>query len=180
MISKKGVSAIVATALLIVITLALAAIIATVAIPFVRNSLQGSTECSAYKNHFTFDSSFNLNCHDYSGTIAKISIKAGQVSPENAAKIKGVQFVFMKTGGSSESISFNEGSPGSCSSGGIMNYDISCPGFGSLTIPEAGESRSYKYYPKSKVEGYVSVNPILASGKTCDTSDRIKMTVCSS
>lgn len=180
MIQKKGVSAIVATILLIVLTLALGVIIATVAIPFVRNSLASSTECSSYKNYFTFDSSFNLNCYDISGTAAKVSVKAAQISPDAAAKVKGFQLVFIREGGSSESVSILDRSTSSCAAGEVVDYDTVCPGFGMLTLPQVGEARSYRYFSKSDIQGYALVNPVLTSGRTCDTSDRIKLSLCSS
>ena len=91
-----------------------------------------------------------------------------------------MQFVFVKEGGSSESVSFVDGAPSSCSGGGVINYGEPCPGSEPLTIPQVGESRSYLYSPKTGVQGYVLVNPVLDSGRICDTSDRIKLSLCPS
>ncbi len=178
--SRKGVSAVVATALLIVLTLTLAVIVAVAAIPFVRNSLQSSTECSPYKNYFTFDSSFKFNCFEASGTTAKVSVKAAQIDPLVAKKIKGLQLVFLREGGaSSELFSIMDGGIGSCNAGNAADYEFSCPGTGTLNIPQMGESRSYRYFSKSNIQGYLLVNPILEGGRICDTSDRIKLFLCS-
>jgi hypothetical protein len=174
---KRGVSAVVATMLLVVLTLALAVMVSTVVIPFVRESLKSSTECSPYKNYYTFDSSFDLNCFDLSGP-AKISIKTAQINPDVAKKVKGMQFVFTTSGGLSESVKFFENSPGTCLAGDIIGYEAFCPTQETLKLPKLGESLSYKYFPKGSIQGYVSVFPILDNQRTCEASDRIKLVSC--
>ena len=54
MINKKGLSQIIATVLLLLMTIAAAAIIAGVVIPFTRERLDKGTECVTFQNHFKF------------------------------------------------------------------------------------------------------------------------------
>ena len=181
MMYKRGVSAIVATVLLIVLTLSLALIIAQVAIPFVRTSLQSSTECVPYKNYFTFDSSFGLNCVDTTGKVAKVSIKSAPDTSDNSKGIKGFQLIFSRDdAGSNELTSIISKATESCNPGGTNMYESACPAFGALAIPQSGETLSYAYHSVSSIRGHISIAPILTSGRTCDESDQIKLSFCSS
>jgi len=92
--------------------------------------------------------------------------------------VKGIQFVFTTEGGLSESVKFIENTPGSCSAGDIIGYEATCPASDTLKLPKLGESRSYKYFPKNRIQGYVSVFPILDNERTCEASDRIKLVSC--
>jgi flagellin-like protein len=74
--NKKGVSDVVTTVLIIMLTIAAIGVIAGFVVPFVKNSLQKSTECADYKGFYTFDESLSFNSNCYSGSTYVFSIKA--------------------------------------------------------------------------------------------------------
>ena len=58
--NNKGMSGIVATVLLIMLTIVLGAFLAKFVIPFVKNNLSKSSECLDYRDHFSFQESFRI------------------------------------------------------------------------------------------------------------------------
>ena len=61
---KRGISPIIATVLLIVLTLVAISILAVFVVPFVRESLQGSKSCVAVIGKIHFDDGSGYNCKD--------------------------------------------------------------------------------------------------------------------
>lgn len=66
MFGKKGLSAVVATVSLVLLTFAAVVVISSFIIPLVRDNLNEGTECSAYRDYFFFEEEFGYNC--YNGT----------------------------------------------------------------------------------------------------------------
>jgi len=70
---KRGLSPVIAVLLLILITVAAVTLVATFLIPFVKDTLNDSTECVDYKSYFTFEENFE----DGDKVIAKrLALKA--------------------------------------------------------------------------------------------------------
>lgn len=65
--NKKGVSEIISTVLIVVITIAAVAIIGAVIIPMIRNNLQVSGECSAAEREISIITSEGFTCKDVNG-----------------------------------------------------------------------------------------------------------------
>jgi flagellin-like protein len=70
--NKRGLSPVIATVLTIMLTVAAVAALSAFVVPFVRNSLQKSSECMDYGSYYTFEES-GYNC--YSGSFYAISIQ---------------------------------------------------------------------------------------------------------
>ena len=70
-ISKKGVSDVVTNVLLVLIAIAAVAIISAFVIPYVRNSLEGSTTCTDLKDYASVVD-LGKNCYNSSNTLFSI------------------------------------------------------------------------------------------------------------
>ncbi len=175
MSNRKGLSAVVATVLILLITLSLAAIIAQIIIPFVKDSLKQSTECVPYQTHFSFDSSFGYNCYKIDGNnfVYKISVKAASAESSIDDEIACFNLV-IGSDGSSKVMGIKPGITGSCTVGGIRNLENTCPANpGVLIIPKVGEVRSYTY-TSDKILKSLEIGSLLFSGRACEVSDSIK------
>jgi hypothetical protein len=176
--NKKGLSTVVASLILILLTISIALLLAQVIIPFVRDNLAKSTNCLDYQDYFVFEESFqynsttyNFNCIDSVGTdnLHGLAVKA----LKNNSNVKGFKIVFTKD--ESVSIDVIEGNPSSSDSGQIRTIEKSPI----IRIPGLGEIRTFVYNSPlafNKAEIY----PILSTGKTCDKNDEIKFINCSS
>ncbi len=174
-IKKKGVSEIIATVVILFVTVATVSILSVFIIPFVKNKLNSSTECISYKNYFTFDESFNYNCN--SRNLYAFSIKAQTTTQNISSNIKGFDLI-LKAEGSSKKISIINNADSSCSENGIKILGKSCPSL--LKVPAEGETQTFVYNKSSAEKDFtlVEVYPYLNSGKSCEKSDEIKITLC--
>src|SRR3989344_4105789 len=120
---KRGLSPVIATMLLVVLTVGAIVLVSSYLVPFVKNSL-GSTSCVKYLDHFQFDESFEYNCYTSDKKLYGISIKAGD---NNTASedIVGFNLVF-KEKGNSKAIMVKGGAAGICTSGGIVGFNKAC------------------------------------------------------
>ena len=174
--NKKGVSEVVTTVLIVMLTVAAIGVIAGFVVPFVKNSLQKSTECTDYKGFYTFDetlesSFFKSNC--YAGSNYTFSIKAGSDN-NTAVNVAGIKFIFTRPDGTTNSTEVRNGSPSG--TGGIRMYKDGA----TLTLPGASGIKSYNY---TAAEGdtfeSAEVYPILKSGRICaDVKESIKTKSC--
>ena len=170
--NKRGVSPVVATVLLILITIAGISIIAGVLIPFISNSLETSTACIEYRNYYTFSSEFSFNCYKEYSTPAQIghalTLRAGSDS-EVGEGIKGFEIIFLKEG-SSKKVTILNGS-------NVLSNVQMLGGGGKFEVPHPGEIRTYIINDSLLYSG-VEVYPILESEKVCDLSDSIILHLC--
>jgi len=171
---KRGLSAVVATVLILLITIVLVTILAQVVIPFARDNLQHSTECIPYENYYNFDTSFSYNCYSVvSGKyIYKISVKAASIADSQEEDADGFNLV-VGSESSSKVVYVKKGTGGSCDVGGIKNLEDPCNSLSSLKIPNPGESQSYEY-KSEEVLTSVQIGSLLSSGRACDASDSMK------
>lgn len=172
--NKRGISDVVATVLIMMITIAAVAVIAGFVVPFVRNSLQKSTECAAYKSYYTFDESFGYNCYDEN--IYSISIKASfdKLLAEN---VGGIKIVFSDKSGASKVVEIKNDSISSQDEGGIS---IKGSPFENLRIPGPGGVITYAYSALAE-EQFLSaeVYPVLKNGRICaDSKESIDLIAC--
>ena len=176
MANKRGLSPVIATVLLVLITIAAVALIASFIIPFVRDNLADSTSCVSYMDYFKFDEKSNYNCFDTAGELYGLTVKSS-VDKTLAEGISGFSVAFIKTG-ESQSLTIIHGENTSELSGGIRMLNSS---LSKLSVPRAGESRTY-VYNSSGFGGYESVEiyPVLNNKKTCGKTDSIKFAKCSS
>ena len=104
--NKKGLSTMVATSMVIMITIIAGAVVAQFVIPFVNQNLERSTECVKVAEQFDFDERLSYNCYDSTtpGNFkTKVSIKAKNDQESNAL-IDGFNLLLLSPSGSSQSV----------------------------------------------------------------------------
>jgi len=167
---KRGIAPVIATILIVLLTIVAVSILAAFIIPFVRENLQKGTECLPYREYFTFDESFDYNCFDAQGKHG-ISVKAGTATKAVSDKISGFELVFIAEG-EGKKLSAREGN----STSGLKilrSTDIN------IKIPKPGEIITYvREAENNKKYTSVEVYPTLASGAICEKSDAIKLILC--
>src|SRR3989338_4613044 len=153
---KRGVSTIIATVLIILLTIAAAALLAQFIVPYVKDSLSGSTECLNYRDYFQFkekagNNKENYNCYQLSGSSELTKFYGASISAvgnDSSLDIKGFNLVFIKSDGSTKPVRvIEEGKARSGSEEGIKNLD---PSSSNLKIPKTGETYTYSYNSLSK------------------------------
>lgn len=166
---KKGLSAVVATILIILLTVSAVAVIAGYLIPYVNRSLD-STSCTKYRDYFSFyDSGYNC----YTENLQGFSIEA-RADKELGKEIIGFNLLLSKEG-SGESVEARAGA--NC--GDLKMYDNNLPC--SIKIPSAGEVRSYLFDSGDVRYSRLRVLPvIIVKGKemACGVSDEIQVSKC--
>lgn len=162
--NKKGVSSVVATIALILLTFSAVVIVGGFVVPFVRDNLESGSECFSYRDHFTFEEEFGYNCYNSTAGVKSqwVSIRAG--SADDESEVVGFKLNFIKSG-DTDVIEISEGSP---TDNVLMLSDASA-----LTVPKSGEVKTY-IYDKDEIFDFVEVFPRLENGKLCDRSDSIK------
>lgn len=185
MISKRGVSAVVATVLLIFLTVAAATVLTGIIIPFVKDNLVEGTKCFPYKDYFTFQEKFSsstgdklYNCYmvDGSNVLYGASVKAQSVT--ESEEVTGFRIVFEEDElASSSSFIVSSDEPQS-ESDGIKILGDSLPA--NLRVPGPGNTITYVFTSTNSASKYrnIIIYPILSSGKVCDISDSIKLIPC--
>lgn len=172
---KKGLSEVVATVLLVLIGIAAVSIVAAFLVPFVRTWLQEGSSCVNYEDYFYFYESsdeIGYNCYrnETSYFLYAVSIGAKGGSNESGSKISGFALAFRAIG-ESASVSALGGEPVNAEDGGLRMLNSSKDTF---LIPKTGEVRTYVFNSSQRFNR-VEVQPILSSGKRCDSSDFISI-----
>ena len=170
-IKKRGLSGVVATALLLLITISAVVIAANFIIPFVNKSLE-STSCFKFRDYFSFEEGDGFNCHNQE-SIYSMSVKT-RTDDKDADKIKGFIIRF-KNNVTTESINVTDGA----SSTATFKMFEEVEEVGKLVIPKAGGDYSLLSYNYNSNVNYTiaEIYPIL-NGKICDMSDSIKLNNC--
>jgi len=167
---KKGVSPIIATVLIILLTISAGVMISKILVPFVKNNLYESTECLGFEDYFQFEEIQGSNCISNENILVSIRSKSveREVAGNNANQlnksISGFSLVFVKSG-KTERLDV----PGNK----IKMYNYDDP----VSIPEPGGVRTYNASVAEKFDD-AEVYPVLASGRICDKSDSIKLLNC--
>jgi len=176
-IKKRGLSTVVSTLLIISIVVVSIAILARIVVPFVRQSLERSSECLGYEEAFSFDEALEYNCYYDSSSGGHINISISSKIGSDKEAPAGFNLVFIKRG-YSVAKKVLDGQETS----GITNFD----GTQKLKIPSNGETYTYKYTPNSD-EGNAKdffraeIYPILESGRICEKrNDYVDLIDCNS
>jgi len=170
--SKKALSPIVATILLVLLTFSTVVIIAKFIIPLVTRNLNSGSECFSFSDYFYFEKEFGYNCYqDIDGAwLTAVSVGATAAEDEDSSQVAGFQLGFTKEG-DSIGIEVKEGYAVSDDVGGIRMLDRSMT---KIEIPKSGEVRTY-VYKSNLLYSNVNVYPVLKSGRVCDKTDTIKI-----
>ena len=178
---KKALSDVVATVLIILLTVIAGAIIAQFIVPYVKDSLAESSECLDYNNgYFQFEEKIGLkdakkyNCLKKGGGTTNYfgaSIKARPSEQEVIDKVDGFNLVFIGET-DSKSIVVKSGKKDS-------NFRTIC-GMVNMPLPIPSNGEVFTYVHRSfKNYIFMEVYPILKSGKECTSSrDRIAIEPC--
>ena len=172
-VKKRGLSQVVSTVLLIMLTIAAVSMLAAFIIPFVKNSLTKSTECNGLDTSFSFDESFDFNCQSLNtntGTYnITFSISRGN---DQSEEVGGFLTTFYSTDESRAVQVIHLGTPTS----DIMMFNKTSV---KLEIPKSGETRTYLFNANTKSYSKVEVRAVLKSGRVCEKiSDSIRITSC--
>jgi hypothetical protein len=165
---KRGVSDVVTSVMLVLLTVVAVSILAAVIIPYVRNSLNASTACLDYGDYFKFEGSSPFNCYEKTGNEYAYKISVG-ANGENktAEKIAGFNLVFYTSAGSTK-VEIKSGiSPG------IKMLS----GEEAISIPNPGEWKTYVYSGSAGVTK-AEVYPLVGE-RICGISDTINIIECS-
>jgi flagellin-like protein len=161
---KRGVSPVIATVLLIVITLVAVSIIALFVIPFVNKSLEGGKDCFEVLNSIKLtDTGYTCSNVSVVGDRTGFSV---QISDDEIVSFKVILF----KAGASNAYTVENGSK-------LDNIRmLASPDFTKiLEVPTKGGVRTYVAIGEyTKIE----VDPILRSGKPCDAKETIDVPVC--
>lgn len=153
--NKKGISAIVATVLIILITIAAVAIVWTAILPIFRGQIEGGTICfDATSQLLIMDSGYT--CYDSAANTIDIQLKMGSKDIDLAD----VQ-VLVSEGGNTASFNLSGAAVPGANEERVYTIDISSSGFTSLDS--------------------VQIAPIVNIGnskKTCDVSGSIDIKAC--
>ena len=174
MFRKKGVSAVVATVSLILLTFGAVVVISTFIVPLVRDGLNEGTECTDFREYYIFVESSEYNCYleDAPNWLYGVTVGAGSISEDDENEIKGLKLVFINSIEESNSVDVFANSPDAGNGVGQIRRVGNLP----LEIPDSGESRTYVYTSDEQIEE-VKVIPLLKSGRVCPESDSIRIFV---
>ena len=162
---KRGLSGVVETVLILMITVAAVGLLASFVIPFVKESLSKSSECVGMEGIYQFDETFELNCLN-SGVNATFSVKANNV---DESKIAGFDVVIFG-GGESKVIKVRKEGFAS-----LKMYN----GSESITLQKSGESLTYAYYTGSVNYSSAELRTALQNGRVCEAvNDKITLFNC--
>ncbi|MFH1290895.1 MAG: archaellin/type IV pilin N-terminal domain-containing protein [Nanoarchaeota archaeon] len=168
-IQKKGLSPVVATVAVIMLTLVAAGFIAGVVVPLIKNQLNDAKECFGYEEYFTFYEEFEYNCYINISTdwLHGVSIKAKAASGDKVEQVKGFNLQFM---GSGESIAVT------VENGTAVRDEIRMLKLSKtfLEVPKQGEVKTYVYNGTRRFDS-VEVFPLLKSGRVCEGTSKIDL-----
>ncbi len=169
---KRGLSVVVASVLLVLLTISAVAIVANFIIPFTDKSLE-KTECFKFRDYFSFDDSFNYNCYDKTNKVYVLTVKARPDS-SGSDKITGFKFKLVG-GGNAITVDGNAGDPES----NLKMIDARL-GNGKIIIPSSADKYSTLSYNYSSNEIYdkVEIYPVLKGERICEQSDSLQISEC--
>jgi len=181
--TKKGVSEVIATVFLILLTVAAVVALISFIKPFTEKNLGDSTECLPFINFYKFQEYFSnssgnyiYNCYQSkpSSTLIGATVKTGtNLSTDDMEKLDGFVLLFSDD---SESKSVNL-TNGKVSSGGIGDiWRIGQPN-SQLAINKPNEVITY-VYNSSKSFSKLDVYPLLKNGRICEKTDSLKIKSC--
>ncbi|MCX8158714.1 MAG: hypothetical protein N3D20_00230 [Candidatus Pacearchaeota archaeon] len=165
---KRGMSPIVATVLIVMLTIAGVAAIASFVIPFIKKNLESGSECKDYEDYFVFDESYRYNCYTGSGnnTVYGFSVKA-KADTKSYQNLKGFVIVLRANDGTSKSYEIVNGSQAG---------EIKTCGKTKVELPYSGGIKTYGFRKENIVSAIIQTK--LKSGKICKEADKIDFYRC--
>lgn len=167
MMNKRGVSPVVATVLLLVLTIIIGGIVFSVVIPFVNDKLGESKACLDVFDGIEFpESKFNCFISNSTANITGFSVKV------NKEGISAARVALTDTTGGSDVYDIINGTTALANLRMVGGSSTS-----PIVFPAVGGQRSYVVSNKVYEKGEISA--LTASGETCSVADIIKFEPCS-
>lgn len=174
--NKKGISTVVVTLLLVLITIAAVVLLANSIIPFVKGNLNKSTECLSYKDYYKFQqeiefngSTYRFNCNNKSSKLYGFSVLNAGGGKPGITPAAGFAVAFVGSQ-SVEKVNVESDFP----VGKIRMLNSTKR---TLTSPSVGEVQTYVYNSSNQFNS-MEIYPVLKNGRTCDKTDTITINLC--
>jgi flagellin-like protein len=167
--NKRAISAVVATVLLILLTIVAITVLASLVVPFVKDNLSGG-ECIKYKDYFSFEEKIegkNYNCFDSPWQGLTIKTKPDVNNSKND-----LGGFFITLIGDDRSQTYRVYQNGSGFSERVL-------GESKFYYPKPGETITYVFNTGFQYNTAI-ISPMLQSDKVCDKDDEIKIISCES
>lgn len=155
MINKKGVSGIIATVLLVMLTVGAAAILFVFVIPWITTTLDNSRVCHDLQDSIMLVDG-KYTCYDSTSTKVMIKINEGK-----DIEVAGFA-VSLASSGSAKRYDIRNDISIITGAVNVSMYDENQV----LRVPEVGGAETYVF--TGIIAESVDVSPVTASGKTCD------------
>lgn len=169
MFSKKGVSPIIATVLLVILTLVAVGILAAFVIPFVNDSFKNSKECFDVLDKVKFDGDSLYNCYAYNASGEREARTGFSVRMDTAEAL--AFKVTFTAAGRGNTYTVENGTS-------LENIRMLDRNFGTtLEVPLKGGVRTYVI---NGTYERIELAPVLKSGDVCDTRASISIGQCAS
>lgn len=171
MINKKGLSPIIATVLVILITISAAVIVSQIVIPFTKEKLYGSTECLPYIDYLKFQELAKSNC--LQGNNMLVTIKANRldktVNSTNNDLTNNLNKISLVFTGKDGSKAYD-----------IPSADVHLLNFAlPVKVPNEGDIFTYNVsLGVGEKYNRIELRSGLNSGKVCPSSDSINIVQC--
>ena len=173
--NKKGISAIVAEVLIILLTIVVAGIVSIVIVGNVQNWTHDTSECFPYKDYFTFDTSLGYTCYDTTQQLTSVAVQSLGGKEEIDEKVAGFDLVFHDQGSTIvKHVRDQDASGYTAPADGVwmaQSYTSN------IQIAKGGNTFSY-VYRGGKRYSPVEIYPVLTSGRVCPVTDRVNINVC--
>jgi hypothetical protein len=155
---NRGFSAVVATVLIVSLTVIVGAVLAAFVVPFVKDNLSGSTSCVPVQTYYTFDGSLGHNC--YTPSSYRFSI-AERADTKGAEEVIGFNLVVQGTEGSGTMFQARAGTGENLRALNANTY----PG-----LPGPGNIKTYRNDTSARYTS-AKLYAVLASGKSCEQQE---------
>jgi hypothetical protein len=188
LMSKKGISTVFATVLIIGLTVVSATILAKFLVPYVQRELWQSSECLDYKSYFTFQEKVgdkNYNCYNPAAQTYSFSLKAANINSEKNESIEGAKIKISNVD-ASQVIDVKSGADSACTEGLRLMSDALCEK--SIILPAPRETKTYVYQSSTgfsgttakymKAEVYPVISGFGGKSRVCEKSDEIELIQC--
>lgn len=168
MFAKKGISPVIATVLLLLLTIVAVSILTYFVVPFLNGNLENSGDCFDLLNKVSLEEN-SYTCYTYlsSGSTQGRTAFSLRVDYEEPVQVKVLLYKPGRT--SADNMILRDGA--NYSTLRMLDQDFSQ----TLDLPYKGAVRTYVL---SDVYEQIEVNPVLSSGKVCNEQRSIRLQPC--
>ena len=181
---KKGLSTVVATVLIILLTIAIAGLLARFLVPYVKGNLERSTECINFDDYFQFEDNLEINGQEYNYNcyqtqpgnrfLIGASIKTVTLEGDASDAVGEINIVFEDEQDVKTPVKIKDGDNANNSDGKIWVLGNKAA---TLSIPKQGEIITYVYNTTRNITN-AETYAVLKTGRICDSMERIKINAC--